>query len=96
VSFAGYSRTFSLTSGDRKSGIVTDILVTVPVTTSAYLTFQNNTPGNFGALLDNVLINSTDVTQTSEPPGQLLVGGLCLAALLSFRYVLQNARGIAP
>ena len=59
VNFGPYDNTFTLTS---PSGVVTDALVTVSKTTSAYLTFTSNTPGDVGNLLDNVLITSTPAT----------------------------------
>ena len=62
VSFGPYSQTFDLLSGDVTDGIVS-VPITVPSTTTTYLQFQSNTPGNIGALLDNVLITATATTQ---------------------------------
>ncbi len=62
VSFGPYSNTFNLASTDDTSGIVS-VQITVSSTTTTYLQFQSNTPGNVGALLDNVLITATATTQ---------------------------------
>jgi hypothetical protein len=91
VSFAGYSSTFVLGSSDRTGGVVTNAIVTVPVATSAYLTFRNNTSGNSGAILDNVQITSSaDLTQTAEPGGLMLLGICCLTIIPGIRRVLRN------
>ena len=62
VSFGPYSQTFVLASNDDTNGIVS-VPITVPSTTLTYLQFQSNTPGEVGALLDNVLITTTATTQ---------------------------------
>lgn len=67
VTFGPYSQTFSLASGDDTSGIVTNQLVTVSSLTMANLTFTSNTPGDIGALLDNVLVTSGSVSTVPEP-----------------------------
>jgi hypothetical protein len=61
VNFGPYSQTFSLPSSDDTDGIVS-VPITVPSTTLTYLEFTSNTPGDIGALLDNVLIT------TGTPP----------------------------
>jgi len=70
VSFGPYNQTFVLASGDVSSGIVSNALVTVGVTTVANLTYTSNTGGQIGALLDDVLITSA----VPEPSTALLVG----------------------
>ena len=68
VSFGPYSKTFALASGDDTSGIVSDALITVSKTTTAFLSFSSNTPGDVGNLLDNVVITSSSpVTGAPEP-----------------------------
>jgi hypothetical protein len=85
VTFGSYSQTFSLASADVTSGIVSNQLVNL--TSAAYLTFTSNTPGDEGALLDNVLISSGPVTFPTVPePASIL---LTLPALL-VGYVLRR------
>jgi hypothetical protein len=69
VTFGPYNQTFVLASGDVSSGIVSNALVTVGKTTVANLTFTSNTPGQIGALLDDVSITSA----VPEPSTALLV-----------------------
>jgi len=77
VTFASYSQTFSLASGDDSSGIVMDQLITVSTPTMTNLTFTSNTPGDYGAILDDVL-----VTTAPEPPAMTMI--LMGAALIGF------------
>jgi hypothetical protein len=67
VNFGPYSQTFILTSGNDTSGVVSNALVTVTVPTSAFLTVASNTPGNVGALLDDVLVTSSSPVTTGVP-----------------------------
>jgi len=85
VTFGPYSQTFSLASGDYASGIVTSQLVTVSSTTAANLTFTSNTPGEEGAVLDNVLITSSSATTAPEPATGWLIGSLLAAVGLGHR-----------
>ena len=63
-----YNQTFLLSSGDQTTGIVnTTIDVNTP--TTVQLQFTSNTPGNIGALLDNV-----SLVQTPEPATLSLLG----------------------
>ena len=75
VTFGPYSQTFVLTSSDVSSGIVVNALVTVSSTTTTFLTFTNNTPGDEGSLLDNVTINTT------PEPGTLVLFGSAVLGL---------------
>jgi len=70
VNFGSYSQTFVL--GSNGVSGVSDELVTVSAPTSAYLTFASNTPGNVGALLDNVAITSS--SSVPEPASFGLLG----------------------
>ncbi len=71
VTFANYSQTFALGSGDVTSGIVTNQLITV-AGGSYQLEFLNDAPlgddGNIGALLDNVSITSVGPSTNSAVP----------------------------
>ena len=84
VTFGPYSHTFDLASNDVTSGIITNQLVTVSTPTTANLTFASNTPGNIGALLDNVLITTSPVTSGVPEPGTIV---LLASALLSLGLV---------
>lgn len=78
VSFGSYDQTFVLASGDDTSGIVTNAAITVSSPTTAFLTFTSNTPGQQGALLDDVTITGG---ATVPEPGTwtlLLLGILVL------------------
>jgi hypothetical protein len=71
VNFGPYSQTFPLLSGDDTDGIIS-VPITVPTTTLTYLEFKSNTPGDLGALLDNVAITlgppaSQTITQPLNP-----------------------------
>jgi hypothetical protein len=72
VNFGPYSETFVLGSGNDTGGIVSDALVTVTAPTTAQLTFTSNTPGNVGALLDNVLVTSSSPVTTGVPEPAML------------------------
>jgi hypothetical protein len=67
VNFGPYSQTFILASGNDTGGVVSNALVTVTVPTTAFLTFTSNTPGNVGALLDDVLVTSSSPVTTGVP-----------------------------
>ena len=80
VTFGPYSQTFVLASDDVTSGVVSNLLITVPTSTVTNLTFTSNTPGNVGNILDNVLITSSASSATPEPSSFVLLG----LGLLSF------------
>ena len=67
VNFGPYSETFVLASGNDTGGVVSDALLAVAAPTTAQLTFTSNTPGDVGALLDNVLVTSSSTASTSVP-----------------------------
>ncbi len=80
VTFGSYSQTFNLASNDDTSGLISNLLITVASPTTTRLLFTSNTPGQTGAVLDNVLIDSfpissvnTQSATTSEPAGALLL-----------------------
>jgi hypothetical protein len=77
VTFGPYDQTFTLSSNDDTTGIVTDALVTVSSPTQAFLTFTSNTPGQVGAVLDNVTVTTTPEpgTLTLIFPGMLVLLG---------------------
>lgn len=86
VSLGPYSQTFVLGSTDDKDGIVS-VQFTVPSTTVTHLEFRSNTPGNIGALLDNVSITSSPVSTVPEPSSLVLLGSGLLG--LALRCVKQ-------
>ncbi len=90
VTFGPYSRTFVLASTDVSSGIVSNVPVTL--TAPSPLTFTSNTPGDMGALLDNVLITNSPPATTPAPPTLWLVIGGCMAVL---GYTLWSRRRLA-
>ena len=71
-----FNQTFILGSSDVSSGIVNDS-ITVAAPTTATLVFTSNTPGNVGALLDNVSFAAGSVATQSQPP--------CLYWVLAWR-----------
>jgi PEP-CTERM motif len=81
VTFGSYDQTFLLGSGDDTTGIVVDALVSVSAPESVFLTFTSNTPGDVGALLDNVSITSGPSTSPVPEPTSLLMLGSGLVAL---------------
>jgi hypothetical protein len=66
-----FDQNFILTSGDDTDGIV-NTTFTVGTTTTVPLVFTSNTPGNMGALLDNVSL--TPAVATPEPATLSLLG----------------------
>ena len=74
ITFGPYSQTFDLASGDDTSGTVSDAVITVSSSTSAFLTFTSNTPGQVGDLLDNVSVASESTPPVPEPASILLLG----------------------
>ena len=88
VTFGSYSHTFVLASGDTAGGIVVNQLVTV-AGGPTQLMFVNNGggDGNVGAILDNVVVSSPDMTPTPEPGtlGLMATGVLAAAGAIRKR-----------
>lgn len=88
VTFANYARTFVLGSSDTTSGVVNSALITVSSPTQTQLIFTENTPGQVGNVLDNVLLTSsaassgTNSNATPEPSTLILLSSALFAAFL--------------
>lgn len=67
-----FNETFVLSSGDVTDGIVST-MITNGTATAVPLIFTSDTPGNVGALLDNVSLSSATIV-TPEPTTFTLVG----------------------
>jgi len=80
VTFGNYDQTFTLTTSDVTTGIVTDQLVTL--SSPGYLLFVSNTPGDVGNLLDDVVV-STEASSVPEPSSLLLMGPALLAGIIA-------------
>ncbi len=92
VTFGPYDETFVLASSDVTDGIVINALVTVSSPELAYLTFTSNTPGQTGALLDDVLVTSANGSTVPEPSSLVLLG-TGLFALAGFGISAGGRRG---
>jgi len=88
VTFGPYDQTFNLTSNDDTSGIVSNAVITVALTTTAFLTFTSNTPGLEGDLLDNILVTTESTSVVPEPSTWAILS----AALLGFALALYFRR----
>jgi hypothetical protein len=67
-----FNQTFTLSSGDVTDGIV-NTTFSVGTTTIVPLVFTSNTPGNIGAILDNVSL-TPEAVATPEPATLSLLG----------------------
>lgn len=68
-----YNASFTLASNNDTLGIVMNVPFTVSTTTVTNLIFTSDTPGDVGALLDNVLITSSPTSTTPEPSSLILL-----------------------
>ena len=89
VDFGSYSQTFLLNSS---GGGLDNVSFTVNSATTTNLTFTSNTPGNVGAILDNVAITATPNTVSPVPePSSIVFTG---TALLLAAGLIKGRRGI--
>jgi hypothetical protein len=77
-----FNQTFILGSSDVSSGIVNNAIF-VGAPTTAALVFTSNTPGNIGALLDNVSFTAASVA--TPEPATLSLFGIGLVGLIARR-----------
>src|SRR6185312_14983870 len=74
VSFGDYDQTFTLTSGDLSSGIVTG--VSANVTAATHLLFRSINGQQLGLLLDNVVVS--EAAAATPEPGTLILGAVAI------------------
>jgi hypothetical protein len=86
VTFATFSHTYTLLSGDTNSFSVP---ITITTAGTSQIVFTSNTPGGLGSLIDNV-----SVTSVPEPASILLMMG-ALSLLLIVRH-WQRAEAPSP
>jgi hypothetical protein len=77
-----FNLTFILDSSEVSSGIVNDAISVGAPTTAAFV-FTSNTPGNTGALLDNVSFAAASVA--TPEPATLSLLGIGVAGLIARR-----------
>jgi hypothetical protein len=78
-----FNETFVLPSGDVTDGIV-NTMITNGTATTVPLIFTSDTPGNVGALLDNVSLAPATIV-TPEPTTFMLVGFGLLSLIVGRR-----------
>jgi hypothetical protein len=90
-----YYQTFTLGGSDVTDGIVSDFPMTITQSGDFYLTFISDTPGQQGALLDNVVFAdpTSTASQPSVPePSTLTLMGTALLALLALPRLHRRTR----
>ncbi len=89
VNFAGFSNTYNLTSSSTNTFTVP---ITVSTAGSSNVVFTSNTPGPYGALLDNVLVTfDSPLGGVPEPASYGLVVG-ALAVIFLVRTKVNTSR----